>query len=121
MLPVQHALQGHPESGRLWEEHANKILSDPHLNFKSTTHDKCAHHTVSEGHTVLLLWQVDDFLILCKLEHISKKLMGHNKTTPPFKHPGPANDCDGIDLTQTEQCVKISCLGHIDRVTRVHG
>uniref|UniRef100_A0A7S4EK56 Uncharacterized protein n=1 Tax=Pseudo-nitzschia australis TaxID=44445 RepID=A0A7S4EK56_9STRA len=36
VLPVQHALQGHPESGCLWEEHINKILSGPELNFKPT-------------------------------------------------------------------------------------
>jgi hypothetical protein len=26
VLPVQHALQGHPESPRLWETHINGIL-----------------------------------------------------------------------------------------------
>ena len=33
VLPIQRALQGHPESGRLWELHINKILSSPELNF----------------------------------------------------------------------------------------
>ena len=33
VLPVLHALQGHPESGRLWEEHTNMILELPELGF----------------------------------------------------------------------------------------
>ena len=37
VLPVQHAIQGHPESPRLWEIHINEILSD--FGFKSTTHE----------------------------------------------------------------------------------
>jgi hypothetical protein len=34
VLPVQHALQGHPESGRLWEERIKQILSLPELAFQ---------------------------------------------------------------------------------------
>ena len=33
VLPVLHALQGHPESGRLWEEHITSILTSPDLGF----------------------------------------------------------------------------------------
>ena len=33
VLPVSHALQVHPESGCLWEEHMNRTLADPYLNF----------------------------------------------------------------------------------------
>jgi hypothetical protein len=36
VLPVLHALQGHPESGKLWKEHINNILTLPELNFQST-------------------------------------------------------------------------------------
>jgi hypothetical protein len=38
IVPVCRALQGHPESGVLWETHINKILSD--LQFYSTTHER---------------------------------------------------------------------------------
>ena len=37
VLPVQHALQGHPESGALWERFINQVLS--RHGFKSTTHE----------------------------------------------------------------------------------
>ena len=42
VLPVQHALQGHPESPRLWESHIHTILVD-RLQFKPTTHEKCLY------------------------------------------------------------------------------
>ena len=113
VLPVQHTLQGHPKLGRLWEEHINKILSDTFLNFKSTTHDKCIYQTTFEGHRVLILQQVDDFLILCKLEsvatriynYIGKKLMVHEETVPPFKYLGIAKDYNGVDINQTKQYI----------------
>ena len=40
VLPVLHALQGHPESGKLWERHINNFLMGLELNFKHTTHDR---------------------------------------------------------------------------------
>ena len=40
VLPIMRALQGHPESGRLWEKHINNVLFSKELNFKTTTHDR---------------------------------------------------------------------------------
>eukprot|EP00536_Pseudo-nitzschia_multiseries_P001099 jgi/Psemu1/2496/gm1.2496_g len=31
VFPIQHALQSHPQSGHLWEEHINHILTSPKL------------------------------------------------------------------------------------------
>ena len=33
VLPILRALQGSPESGRLWEEHCNRTLTREPLNF----------------------------------------------------------------------------------------
>jgi len=61
VLPVLHALQGHPESGKLWEKHISAILQSPQFGFKSTTHDRSICSATFEGTKVLLLRQVDDF------------------------------------------------------------
>lgn len=61
VLPVLHALQGHPESGRLWEEHINPILKD--LGFTHTAHDRSIYSATIDGQFVLLLRQVDDFAL----------------------------------------------------------
>ena len=129
VLPVQHALQGHPESGRLWEEHINKILSDPKLNFKATTHDKCIYQSVYKGVKLLMLQQVDDFLIASPNETlaneiysiIGKKLQLPKESEPPFKNLGLATSYNGVDVKQTQQYIEISCEDYIDRVARSHG
>ena len=82
-----------------------------------------------EGHTILLLRQVDDFLISCKLESVAKQIYDHignelqlsGEKVPPFKHLGPATDCNGVDMNQTKQCVEIACPGCVDRLNRAHG
>ena len=43
VLPVQKALQGHPESSRLWAQHMDKILRTK-FNLKPTTHEGCLYH-----------------------------------------------------------------------------
>ena len=48
--------------------------------------------------------------------------MASKETEPPFKCLGlAAKDHNGVDLSQTKQCVQISCPGHIDAVTQAHG
>jgi hypothetical protein len=55
VLPVLHDLQGHPESGQLWEEHINKILKALELGFKHMMHDHTIYFTTFKGECVLLL------------------------------------------------------------------
>ena len=59
VLPVLHALQGHPEAARLWEEHISAILEK--VGFKNTTHEKNIYTGKFCGEKVLLVRQVDDF------------------------------------------------------------
>jgi hypothetical protein len=42
VLKVKYALQGHPESPRLWERHITRILKDK-LQFKATHHEPCLY------------------------------------------------------------------------------
>ena len=74
VLPVLRALQGHPESGKLWEQHINNILMSLELGVKHTTHDQIIYQAVFKGHKVLLLRQVDDLMIQADNENIAKEI-----------------------------------------------
>jgi hypothetical protein len=42
VLPIQHSLQGHPESGKMWMRMIDRILNED-LGFTITTHDRCIY------------------------------------------------------------------------------
>ena len=133
VLPVRKALQGHPESGRLWEAHITGILKK--IGFESTTHDKTIYkmeytHNDERGkETIYMLRQVDDFALACKDEEtavniydqIGKALQTESETSPPFAYLGLINDFNGVDISQTNEYIEISCKNYIDRVLRSHG
>ena len=107
--PIKQALQGHPESGGLWEIHINAIQKSPELNFKTTTHVRIIHTTTFDSEQVCLLCQADDFAPACtneatavKMHDITgKKLQLPNEDKPPFAKMGLMNDFNGIDASQT--------------------
>ena len=129
VLPVLHALQGHPESGRLWETHINGILSSPELGFKTTTHDRTIYSTVFDGHRVYLLRQVDDFSLACPNETIARrifdiigrKLQLPGETSPPFQYLGLLKDFNGISVSQERSSITVHCADYISRVLKTHG
>jgi hypothetical protein len=129
VLLVKRALQGHPESGRLWETHINSILTAAPLNFKSTTHDKTIYKSNYGGETIYLLRQVDDFALACSDEDIAKsvyKMIGSKLKLPgedkdPFTYLGEITDFNGIDINQTKDYIELSCSNYIDRIMTSHG
>jgi len=129
VLPVLHALQGNPESGKLWEKHITAILRSPQFGFKSTTHDRSIHSATFEDTRMLLLCQVDDFAVVCPKEDIAKHLYNQignalqlpSEDTPPFKYLGLINDFNGLDIAQHSDTIKLSCEKYIDRVLTTHG
>ena len=60
-IPILSAMQGHPESPRLWEKHANAILRK--LGLTPTIHEPCLYSGIINNNRVLLKCQVDDFAI----------------------------------------------------------
>ena len=132
VLPVLKALQGHPESGRLWERHISGILKE--IGFISTTHDKTIYrmeysHKDGKKEWIYMLRQVDDFALACKEEDIAKDiydrigkaLQTEKEEEPPFAYLGLVTDFNGIDIKQTNEYIEISCKNYIDRVMRSHG
>ena len=128
VLPVQHALQGHPEAGLLWEKHINHILQKPDLNFKPTTHERNLYTATFNGVPVLLARQVDDFALAAPNEHIAKHvydLIGSYLKLPkepkvPFKFLGIVDSFNGIDVQQTRHYTKLSNTSYIRRLLKTH-
>ena len=54
-------MQGHPESPRLWEKHADAILRD--IGLTPTIHEPCLYSGIINGKRIILMRQVDDFAI----------------------------------------------------------
>ncbi|GAX10430.1 hypothetical protein FisN_21Lu161 [Fistulifera solaris] len=127
VLPVNHALQGHPESGKLWEAHISTILHA--LGFISTTHDRTIYSAVWNGTPVLLLRQVDDFALACPSESIAKDIfaaIGTRLQLPtepqvPFKYEGLLRVFNGVNINQFDSCIEISAKDYIGRVMQTHG
>jgi len=73
VIPVLSAMQGHPESPRLWEKHADEILRE--LGLSPTVHEPCLYSGVINDNRVLFMRQVDDFVIAAPDERTSEILM----------------------------------------------
>ena len=63
VIPVEHAIQGHPEAGVLWEKMIIGILEGDELGFTSMTHECNLYHGEIDGELVLVCHQIDDFAI----------------------------------------------------------
>ena len=108
VLPVFKAIQGGPESGRIWEKHFNSIIVSQDLGFHTTNHSRCIYCLVFDGQIIFLLRSVESFAISCKCPHIadkifdiiSRKLQLPNKKEPPFEK---FIDFNGKDINQTKQ------------------
>ena len=72
VIPVQAAMQGHPEAPRLWEKHADTILRSCGLT--PTTHEPCLYSGLIDGERVLFKKQVDDFALAVPSERIAGRL-----------------------------------------------
>ena len=122
VLPVLHALQGHPESGRLWEMHINSILKSLEFGFTTTTHDRSIYTATIDGEQVLLLGQVDDFALACSDEAIAQRIYSRigqrlqlpSESEPPFKYLGLLRDFNGLDIRPYDDCIILSCHKYIE-------
>jgi hypothetical protein len=102
VIPVLAAMQGHPESPRLWEKHIDKILR-VHLKFTPTAHEPCLYCGSVDGERVLFKRQVDDFKTANKVwDRIDEHLR------MPMKHYGQVSMYNGLDVHQTRWYIKIS-------------
>ena len=73
VLPVKHALQGHPESGKMWMHFIDNILIKE-MGFKTSTHDRCIYRKVIDDEVVYILRQIDDCICQVKREETAKNI-----------------------------------------------
>ena len=83
------------------------------MGFTSTTHDRCVYRIDWEGKMVLVLRQVDDFMIACTKEKIASDITNIIGTKVRFKSEekrgeipiqflGLVDDYNGVDINQTD-------------------
>ncbi len=72
VIPVLKAMQGHPESPRLWEKSIDKVLRD--VGLTPTVHEPYVYHGTIDGERILFLRQVDDFACVSPNQLISNIL-----------------------------------------------
>ena len=116
VIPVLRAMQGHPESPRLWEKHIDKILRD--IGLTPTVHEPCLYSGVINGDRVLFKRQVDDFACAAPSATTCQILFDliDDHLLLPLKPLGLVTMFNGLDILQTRDYIKISCESYIDKI-----
>jgi Reverse transcriptase (RNA-dependent DNA polymerase) len=120
VLPVLHALQGHPESGSLWEQLINHILLDE-LGFRNTTHERNLYHGFIESTRVLICRQVDDLSIATTDHDAYHKIVDAIHERAPMVKLGILNRFNGVDIHQRREYIAISSETYITQMLEAHG
>ena len=116
VIPVMRAMQGHPESPRLWEKWCDKMIKSH--QFKPTTHEPCLYTGIWHGEKCYFKRQVDDFEFAApssKLAHLFYDAIDDHLTMP-IKRQGLVTLFNGIDIQQTRHYIKISAETYIEKM-----
>jgi hypothetical protein len=120
VLPVRGLLQGHPDSGEIWQTKVNRILDK--YNFTTTTHEPCLYRGTFNNKPILLCRQVDDMLLagedIPSVQAFAKELSKHLKITFGTT---PSEHFNGLDILQTADAIKLSCWTYIRKLKDAHG
>ena len=121
VLPVNKALQGHPESSRLWAQHMDRILKDK-FYLKPTTHEGCLYRGTYKNDEILFLRQVDDFAVAAENEQTAIDLIHEidKYMTIDIKDLGRLNRYNGVDISQTKYYIKLSNETYINKLLEEH-
>ena len=116
VIPILSAMQGHPEAPRLWEKHADKILRT--IGLTPTTHEPCLYSGVVNNSRVFFLRQVDDFSVAASSKSIATHVLDliEEHLTIPLKRLGLITLFNGLNVTQTQHYIKLSCTTYIERI-----
>ena len=123
VLKVKGALQGHPESPRLWAILIDRIIKD--LNLTPCHHEPCLYYTKNynnTGKTVLFLRQVDDFAVACHDLTTAQQVIHdiNSKMTINVKVLGTIDRFNGVDVLQTKHYIKLYNETYINKIINSH-
>jgi hypothetical protein len=121
VLPVQHALQGHPESSAQWEKFVYSVLASH--GFTSTTLEQSLYQGTYKGHRMLICRQLDDLTIGCIDPNTICDLVKTicEEEGIDLRDKGILNSFNGVDVAQTDRYIKISCENFIDKLLIHYG
>jgi hypothetical protein len=120
MIPILSAMQGHPESPRLWEKHADAILQE--LGLTPMTHEPCLYSGIIDGKCIIFMRQVDDFAIAAPDARIADILLDmlDDKISIPLKRQGHLDMYNGVNVLQTCHYIRLSCTSFINKISTKH-
>ncbi len=120
IIPVLSAMQGHPESPRLWEKYANKFFWE--LGLTPTVHEPGLYSGVFNEHRVLFMRQVDDFAVAAPNAKTSDILMDliDKNISIPIKQQGYLDMYNGGNIYQTCYYIKINVKTFVNKVFEQH-
>jgi hypothetical protein len=109
------AMQGHPESSRLWEKHCDKFIRS--IGFTPTIREPCLYVGEINGERYIFKCQVDEFALACKSAITTHKFYGmiDDHLSMPIKQMGLVTLFNGIDILQSRYYVKISCEPYMEK------
>ena len=128
VIPLHKAMQGHPESGKLWADMVNSVLQDE-LGFIPAAHEPCLYKGNIGGKEVLVARMVDDYAIgsadttagdiICAAidKRAATEHLGVGETTPN----GAFARFNGVDVYQTRDYIKVAPTTYIERLLITHG
>ena len=123
VVPVRGALQGHPESARLWSQLIDKIIQE--LGLKPCTHEPYLYYTNNykgTGKSILFLRQVDNFAVSCQDQSTASAVIQsiNSKMTINVKNLGLITRFNGIDILQSKHYVKLYNTTYINKILTRH-
>ena len=116
-VKIKKAIQGHPESPRLWAILINSIILK--LGFRACKHEPCLYYNEDyKGNKVYFLRQVDDFAISTTDPDIAQEIIQliDDQITIKVKPLGVINRFNGVDVDQTKHYIKISNSTYIKKI-----
>lgn len=121
VLPVKHALRGHPKSPRLWATMIDGILRNQ-VDIHPCTHEPCLYSGTIDGEKVLFLRQVYDFAVACCNPEVVNKLIDlvSAHLSAPMKKYGTIIQYNGLDSTQTKDYIKIHTSTYLNKTLQQH-